>query len=166
VTFVVEAGDGAGGLAIHGFALHVLALVTFGFAFASADFDFDTGAFPVGAEGGEGEAFLEGEGDEFADLAFVEQEAAGAAGLVLGVAGFVVGLDIEVIEPDLVAIDAGEGVGEVDFALADGFDLGATEFDSGFVTFYDGEVTEGFAIGGDVGSGHAGRRVRPEGGAS
>jgi hypothetical protein len=96
----------------------------------SADFDFDSGAFPVGAQGRQGEAFLLGECGEFADLAFVQQEAAGAAGLVLGVAGFVVGLDIEVVEPDLVALDSGEGVGEVDFALADGFDLGATQFDS------------------------------------
>ena len=150
-AFFVEVGDGACGFAVHGFAFEVLALVTLGFAFANADFDFHEGAFPVGAEGGEGEAFLLGEDGEFLDLALVEEEFAGAARFVLGVAGFVVGLDVEVVEPSLAALDAGEGVGEVDFALADGLDFGAAQFDTGFVAFEDMEVPSGFSIGGDFG---------------
>jgi hypothetical protein len=40
VTFFVEAGDGAGGFAVHGFAFEVLALVSLGFAFAERRFRF------------------------------------------------------------------------------------------------------------------------------
>lgn len=67
------------------------------------------------------------------------------------VAGFVVGLDVAAVEPDLASLDAGEGIGEVHVALADGFDLGATEFESRLVGLEDVIVARSFAVGGDLG---------------
>ena len=53
-VFIVEAGDYAGGLAVFGFLFEVLALVALVFAFADGDLKLDMGAFPVGAQDGEG----------------------------------------------------------------------------------------------------------------
>lgn len=88
--------------------------------------------FEVAFEGDEGAAF---EGDfakEFADLFAVEEEAADAFGVVVFAGGFVVGGDVELVEPSLFFFDAGKGVVEVALTFAEGFDFGAEEFDAGF----------------------------------
>lgn len=68
---------------------------------------------------------------------------------MLVVAGLVIELDVHVVEPDLAALDAGKGIADVQLALADGFNLRATEFHAAFVAFEDVIIPECFAIGGD-----------------
>ena len=88
------------------------------FAFADADLDFNMVPFPVGAQDGEGEALLLRLGQQLHDLVLVQQQAPGAAGLVRGVAGLLVGLNVTAIEPDLAAIHASESVGDVELPEA------------------------------------------------
>jgi hypothetical protein len=149
-TALVEAGDDALGFALVGFFLVGFTLVPFVFATTDADLDFDAGILPIGAEDGECEALDLGFAEELQDLALVEEEAAGAAGLVLGEAvGFVIGLDVEVVEPDLATLDPCEGIADVQAALADGFDFGSPEFHACFVTLEDLIIPERFSVGGD-----------------
>jgi hypothetical protein len=68
----VEIGHGAGGFAVHRFALEVFALIPLGFAFTDADFDFHSGTLPVGPQSRQSETLLLGECGEFADLTLVQ----------------------------------------------------------------------------------------------
>ena len=94
-------------------------------------------------------AFDLGETEELQDLTLVQKQAAGAAWFVLIVAGFVISLDVHVVEPDLTTLDACKGITYIELALADGFDLCASEFDAAFVSFKDMIVPERFTVGGD-----------------
>ena len=80
----------------------------------------------------------------------MQKQAARAAWLVLGEAvGLFVDLDIHVIEPDLPALDSGEGIADIQFAEADGFHLTASEFHTSLITFEDVVIPESFPVGGD-----------------
>ncbi len=61
-------------------------------------------------------------------------------------------LDVTAVKEDLVSLDAGEGVGDVDFPHPDRFDLGAFEFKAGFVFVEDVEIPAGLPVGGDFGA--------------
>jgi hypothetical protein len=156
LVLVIKIRDGSRSLAFLGLVFEVLALVAVIFAFADADFDLDAVAFPVGAQDWEGEALLLRLGEQLHDFVLMQQQAPGAAGLVGGVAGFVVKLDVTAVEPDLAAVHAGEGVRNIEFPEADGFDLGAAEFDASLVSFEDVVVAGGFAVRGDLGHGSRG----------
>ena len=137
--------------------LDVVAFVEFDFSFADAEGDFDFPVFPVEGEGKEGVAFDGGEAEEFADLGFVEEEFAGRFGLVAEDVGLGVFVDVGVVEPDFVFFDAGEGVLNLGFASAEGFDFGTAEDDPGFEGVEDVVVAPGFVVLGDVS--HADRRI-------
>ena len=60
------------------------------------------------------------------------------------------GLDVDAVEKDLSVLYTGEGIGHVDLAGTDRFDLGAFEFDATLELLLNVEIATGFAIGGDV----------------
>jgi hypothetical protein len=49
----------------------------------------------------------------------------------------------------LATLDPGEGIADVQAALADGFDFGSPEFHARFVAFEDLIIPERFSVGGD-----------------
>jgi hypothetical protein len=87
--------------------------------------------------------------EEFANLDLMEQEAANRFGLVVKVAGLFVGLNVEVIEPGLVVLDAGEGVGEVALASSDRFYFRSAQDKPGLIGIQDLVIPMGFSIGDD-----------------
>jgi hypothetical protein len=123
-----------------------VAFIEFSFAFGEGEFDFGLAAFPIELEGDEGETFGQGAAEKAFDFAAVEQELAGAPGVVLGLVGLFVGADVHVVEKDFAVADAGKGFVEVALAEAEAFDLGADEGESGLDGIFDEEVEAGLAI--------------------
>src|SRR5687767_11555890 len=68
-------------------------------------------------------------------------------------------VDVGVVEEDLAVFDAGEGVGDLGFAGAQGFDFGAVQNDASFERVEDMVIAAGFGIGDDVR--HSGDRRSP-----
>ena len=134
-------------------AFEFFAFVELGFAFADGEGDFDFAVFPVEGEGKEGVAFDGGQGEEFADFGFVEEEFAGGFGLVVLEVAVGVFVDVGVVEEDFVVIDASKGVGDLAFAGAKCFDFGAVEDDASLEGVEDVEVAAGLGVGEDVGHG-------------
>ena len=155
---LIEAGHHATRLALSLLLFDGLALVALAAAATHTDFHLHARALPVGAQHRQGQTLLLGLLPELENLALVEQQAAGAARFVLGEgAGLLVGLDVEIVEPDLAALDAGKGVADILTPLVNGFDLAAAEFDACLQTLEDLEIATRFAVGGDVSVGAHGR---------
>lgn len=137
----------------------VLAFVVLDFAFADGKGDFDFVVFPVEGKGHEGVAFDCGGFVEFANFGLVEEQFARGFGLVVLAIAKGVFVDVGVVEEDLAILDAGEGVGDLGFAGAQGFDFCAVQNDAGFVRVQDVVIAAGFGIGDDVRhSGESGSR--------
>src|ERR1019366_6820870 len=64
--------------------------------------------------------------------------------------GLLVGLDIEVIEPDFVVLDAREGVGEVSLAGPQRLDFRAAQDDASLVSLEDLVVALSLAVGNQI----------------
>lgn len=146
-----EPGEFAVDFAFDGAGFEVLAAVAEFLAFGDAEFEFDVAAVPVKAECHEGAALGVGEGEEAEDFAVVEEEAAGAFGVVLFVAGAFVGLDIGAVEEDPGVFDAGEGAADIDEAVPDRLDLGAFQLEAGLEPLENVVVVKGPPVGGDIG---------------
>jgi hypothetical protein len=142
----------------------VLAFVVKLFAAADGEGDFDAAGFPVEGERDEGMPLDGGGGGEFSDLALVEEEFPGGLGLVIVSIAPGVFVDVGVVEPGLVLFDASEGVGDLGFAGAEGFDLGAVQDDAGLEGFEDFVVSPSFRVVDDVGHDVGGKKKRPGGG--
>ena len=141
-------------LALHfahfGAGLEVIALVAVGLASAGADFGFHLAIFPVKAQKGEGKAFLGLLDFQLQNLALVHEQAAGALGLVLEpLAGGFPGLHVAAVQEKLPLLHAGEGISHVHLAGADGFHLGAAQFDAALVPAHDFVITACFLVTGD-----------------
>ncbi len=121
----MEPGDFALSFTVLHSGFDVLALVAFGFALTDAEFDLHVAAFPVTAKSDNGLALLLSGRPELHDLALVKQQPADGLGFVLLVTGLFVRLDVAAEEEALKAINAREGVVDIDVAQPDGFDLRA-----------------------------------------
>ena len=119
-------------------------------AFGKGQFAFDAAVFEVELDGDQGVALLLGGDDELVDLAFVEEEFAGAEGVVVHRVAVGEGADVGVEEEGFAVFEEAVGVFEVGFAFADGFDLGAAEGDAGFYAVGEEVVEAGGAVEGGV----------------
>src|SRR5262245_1490152 len=77
------------------------------------------------------------------DLVFVEEELARSGWLVVEPAGGGIFGDVQVVQPHLAVLYAGEGVAQVDSAVPDGLDLGPGQRDPGFVSLQELVVEAG-----------------------
>ena len=133
---------GAFHLAVGVAALEVFALVGLDFAFANGEEDFHFAVFPIEGEGDEGVAFDSNDGEQFADLRFVEEELArGLGNVVLAVAEGVF-VDVGVVEPGLPFFDPRERVVDLGLAGADRLHLGAAQLDPGLEALIHRVVAE------------------------
>ena len=138
------------GLADFYFFLEVVALVGVGFALSYAYFYLHAAVFPIHAQQRQGAAFHGGGHGELEDFLLVQQQAARALGRVIEpLTRSLPWLDITAVEENLVVLDAGVGIGNIDFPGADGFYLGALQLKPGLVFFKDVEIPPSFAVGGD-----------------
>jgi hypothetical protein len=143
-------GDGLLDFTASFFFAQLAAAVPGFLATGDGDFAFGNAITEIDAKGDEGKALLLGFGDEFVDFAAVEEELAGAEGLVIPDAAGEVAGNVAMEEPDFAVFDSGVGIAEVGVAIAEGFDLGAAEDEAGF-HFVEEEVME---RGGTIGGNH------------
>lgn len=99
---------------------------------------------------------------ESADLNFMEEKSPDSFRLVILPVPFVVGRDIEVVEPRLVFIDPREGIIEIGLTGAEGFYFGPGELNPGFVGFLDMKIAAGFSVE-DLGRAHRPQKTRRSG---
>ena len=88
---------------------------------------------------------------ELVDLALVQQQAPGPAGVVLeeGAGGVVLG-DVGVDQEDAAPLGRGIALGDVGLAGAQRFDLGAGQLDAGLPGVLDGVLVARLAVLGDA----------------
>jgi len=125
------------------------ALVPLAATAGEAEFDLGVASLEVELEGYDGEAALGGEAGEVFDFAAVEEELAGARGVEVVLGGGFVGGYVEVVEPGIAALDARVGLAEVDAAVPNGLDFGASEDEAGVVGLHYLVVVSGFSVDGD-----------------
>ena len=133
----------------------VVAAVVVLFAVADGEGDFDFAVFPVEGKGDEGIAFRGGGFGELADLGFMQEQLAGGGDVMVLAVAVGVFVDAGAIEPDGFFFHLGEGIGDLAFAGAEGFHLGAVQHNARLVGVEDGIIPAGFVVGDDVG--HGGR---------
>jgi hypothetical protein len=133
----------------HGF-LEVFAFVSDVLADADTDEDLESVALPVHLQRDECAALDRRDAEELPDFLPVEQQPPHGLGFVVEPVGLLVGLDVEVIEPRLVLLDAREGVGEVALACAQRLHLGAAQDDPRLVRLEDLVVAVRLAVGDEV----------------
>ena len=147
-VFPAAAREGAGDVAVVIAFLQVLALVELPLAARDRQFHLRPAALEVHLQGHQGAAFLQGAAEEAVDFAFLEEQLAGPPRVVAELVGLGVGADVHVVEENLAAADAGEGVVEVALALAEGLDLGALEHQARLDRVDDEEVVPGLLVAG------------------
>src|SRR5512134_4000647 len=103
--------------------LDVAAAVAALLAGGEGDLDLGARALEVDPGGDQCEAALGGLADQALDLAAVQQQFAGAVGVVVLAAGRQIGRDVGATQPDLAVVDGREGLVELGLALAEGLDL-------------------------------------------
>ena len=142
---------GAFDLAVDVALFDVLALVVLLFALADGDGDFDLAVLPVEGEGDEGVALDGGLAEQLANFVLVQKQAASGLGLVILHVAEGVLIDVGIVQPDLIVLDAREGVTELPLAGAKRLHLSALEDDASLVGFEDMVVAAGFRITEDIG---------------
>jgi len=88
----------------------------------------------------------------------VEEELARGLGLVILAVALGVFVNVDIVKKDLVILDAGEGIGDLAPAGAEGFDFGAVEDETGLEGFEDVEIAAGLGVVENVGH----RNKKPE----
>jgi hypothetical protein len=147
----IERGHGAIGFSFDSLLFEVVPFIDGRLSASHADFDFHMGVLPVEAERDERLALHRAGGKQFGDLRFMEQEFAGAPWFVLGMTRTFVGLNIRVVEVNLVFLDSRKGIVEVRQTRPDGFDFRSLKFDARLDFFENLIVVERAAIGSDLG---------------
>ena len=98
------------------------------------------------ADGDDGEAGVARGAEQLVQLFLGEEELAVAAGGVVVVGAVEVFGDVHVLDPEFAVGKVAEGVDQAGFALADGFYLGAGQYDAGGVGVQQFVVEGGAAV--------------------
>lgn len=138
--------QGALDFAVGSFAFEGLAFVVLGFAFAEAELDFGEAFREVDFQRDKRHAFSVKLTGESVDFFFVQQQATRTQRINIPAVAEFVGGDVRVVQPALAALDAGERIVNGCSGVAEAFDLGAFQFDAGFVGLADEVVPAGFVI--------------------
>lgn len=146
---VLAVGEGAFFLSA-GFALRDgSALVVLTLAAGQTELELGVAALEVEPECDDGEAALGRAPQQPADLAAMQEELSRAARVEVVAAGGVVGADVHVVDPGLVALDGDVGVSKVHPVGANRLDLGAGEDDAGVEGLEDVVVVARTAVVGN-----------------
>lgn len=84
----------------------------------------------------------------------MEEEFARGLGIVVEEVAVAVFVDVRVVKEDLVVVDASEGIADLAFAGAQGFDFGAFKDDSSLVGLEDVIIAASLRVREDFGIGH------------
>ena len=120
-------------------------------AFGDGDFNLGASFFEVDADGDDGHAFEADIVPQFADLLFVQEQAAFALRFVVEVfSRLFVGSDVRFDQPGFFSVgDIHEGFLNADLSHADGFDLRSLQDDARLEFFHEEVFEAGFTIGCD-----------------
>src|SRR5438105_2611331 len=146
IVFTIETSDFALRFPVDRALFKVGAFVTCDFSLPHTKFGFEFPVFPVELQNDQSAPAHLCFAVEFVDLLSMQEKFADTFGGWNLVAGFFVRLDIGVVEKSLAVLDAGEGIADVCFAAANGFDLAALQLDTSFVALENVKIAERLAI--------------------
>ena len=141
----------------------VVPLVEVGLPFAHCQLDLHLAVLPIEREGNEGVSLDVANGEELLDFGAVEQELPLSLRRVVMDVAMGILVDVRVMEPDLVILHAGEGVGDLTASLAQGLDLGSVQDNAGLEGVEDMVVAARLRVGEDFGHKAGSRRAGPSG---
>ena len=123
-----------------------VAFVAMGFALGDGDFHLGQATSEINPQGDQGEAFLDDFTLQFFDFAAMGQKFAGSGGFMIDkVAVFVKG-DGAADEEKFAVVDATISLFQIGPALAEAFDLGTGQGNSGFQLFEKMEIEAGLFV--------------------
>ena len=120
-------------------------------ALADAERDFYFSILPVKRKRDQRVALDRDQPEQFPDLRFVQEQFARRFGRVVLEVAVRVFVNVRVVQPDLVLLDAREGVGDLSLARAQRLDLRAMQHDARLERLEDVVIAPGFVVGHDVG---------------
>lgn len=132
------------------------------FAFSESELHLDATFFPIESQCDNRPSGPFDLTDQSVNFCAVNENPAGALGVVLFVAGAFVGLDARLVEEEFATFDPGERPLERGEAGSEGFDFGALQFESCLKPFEDMVVPESLAVGRDF-RGHCSGKSPPRG---
>jgi hypothetical protein len=130
--------------------LQIFAFVVLRFAFADAQRDFYLAVLPIERKRHERVAFDGSEAEKFSDFGFVQQKFPDGLGLVILEIALRVFVNVRVVEKNLVALHAGEGIPDLPLSGAQCLHFRAAQNDARLVGFEDVIIPPGFRVGDDV----------------
>ena len=130
--------------------LDVVAFVERLFAFAHADGDFHFSVLPEKRQRKQRVALDGCEFKQFPDFRFVQKQFSRRLGFVILDVAVRIFVNVRVVEPRFVFLDAREGVGNLPLARAQRLDLCAMQHDARLKGLEDVVIAPGFVVGDDV----------------
>jgi len=149
----IEIGNRAIGLTFDLLLLEIGTLISLLLSFADADLHLHVGVLPVEAESGKGETLDLGLSEQTVDLGSMKEESPDALGFVLLVAGALVWLNVDVIEPRLPIFDSGKRAAEIAMPGTDRFDLGTFQLQASLDPVEDVVIPESLSVDADIAHG-------------
>ena len=115
-------------------------------AFCQPDLDFDLAVDKIDLKRNQGQPFFVDFSVKFFDFLPVKQEFADPQRIMVSVIGKGVNADMHLIEKDLIVLNLGIRVLDIDLAVSHGLDFGAFQDDSRLILIFDEVIEPGFAV--------------------
>ncbi len=119
------------------------------FTLTQTDLNFQPAVDEIGRQRNDGITLLFDQTEQTHDLTFVHEQFACTHRIAVKNIALVIGGNMHTVQQQFTVFDHAIGILEIEFALANGFDFRAAQFNTGFVGFHDKIFMISLTVGGN-----------------